>query len=376
MSFARRPSESSSSSQRELRLGEIDPSTDVRWDVYVSAHAEGLVYHTSAWLRVLRREYGQPAVGLVLEDAAGRLQGVLPLMATKGLPLGLGGSLAGRRLSSLPRTPVAGPLADDRDGLARLVRGAVQRTPPGSQLQLKPAEANLDGLVDQVVGQRWRVTYLLDLPDRPEQLRFGNSRSNARVRSGINLAVRHGVAVRRADSIADVRAWYRLYLETMRHHAVPARPLRLFEAMWEELRPRGMMRLLLAERERELLGGSIILMFGSSAFYAFNSVMRSALFLRPNDLLQWHAISDACTDGYRKYDLGEVPEGSEGLAHFKRRWASQQRCLQRYSYPAPTQRRDRLDSEPGPLARIMARGWRAVPLEVTHAVGRFVYRYL
>ncbi len=375
MSIARR-SPKSTFSYGQLRLRDIDPSADARWDAYVSGHAEGLVYHTSAWLRVLQREYGQPAIGLVLEDAAGSLHGVLPLMATKGFPLGLGGSLCERRLSSLPRTPVAGPLAGGRDGLAVLVRGAVERTPPGARLQLKPAECHLDGLVDQVAADPWRVTYTLDLPDRPEQVRFGKSRSNARVRSGINQAVRQGIVVRTAESIADVRAWYRLYLETMRHHAVPARPRRLFEAMWDELHPRGMMRLLLAERERELLAGSVLLMFGSTVFYAFNGMMRSVRFRRANDLLQWRAISDACTEGYRKYDLGEVSEGNEGLAHFKSKWGCQARRLQRYSYPPSSQSHDEGHGAPGRLAGLVERGWRAVPLGATAAAGRLAYRYL
>ncbi len=375
MSVARGPLDSHSAHGR-LRVREVEPSADRRWDAYVSSHAEGLVYHTSAWLRVLRREYGQPAIGLALEDVAGGIRGVLPLMATRGLPLGLKGDVAGRRLSSLPRTPVAGPLADGRDGLAALVRAAVERTPPGGRLQLKPSECHLDGLVDEVAAQPWRITYVLDLPDRPEQLRFGNSRSNARVRSGINQAVRHGIVVRHADSTADVRAWYRLYLETMRHHAVPARPFRLFEAMWEELRPGGMMRLLLAERERELLAGSVLLMFGSTVFYAFNGMMRRASFRRANDLLQWQAITDACTEGYRRYDLGEVSEGNEGLAHFKSKWAAQPRRLQRYSYPPLPHRQDEADGAAGRLASLIERGWRAVPLGATAAAGRLAYRYL
>lgn len=375
MSVARR-SPTNSSFYAPLQLREIDPSADPRWDAYVSGHAEGLVYHTSAWLRVLQREYGQPVIGLVLEDAAGSLHGVLPLMATKGLPLGLGGSLGARRLSSLPRTPVSGPLAGDRDDLALLVRGAVQRTPPGARLQLKPAEADLHGLTDRVVAHPWRLTYVLELPDRPEQVRFGNSRSNARVRSGINKAMRQGVVVRRAESIADLRAWYRLYLETMREHAVPARPFRLFEAMWDELRPPKMMRLLLAERQQELLAGSLVLMFGPTVFYAFSGARASALTMRPNDLLQWRAISDACTDGYRRYDLGEVAEGDEGLMHFKSKWGAQPRRLQRYSCPPAPQPEDEGEGKLEPLIGLMKRSWRAVPLKATAAAGRLVYRYL
>lgn len=379
MSVGHQPLESSSV-QDQPRVREIDPTTDVRWDAYVAAHAQGLVYHTSAWLRVLRREYGQRPIGLALENGAGELRGVLPLMATKGLPLGLGGSLAKRRLSSLPRTPVAGPLSDDRDGLSQLMHGAVERTPPGAQLQLKPAEPSLDGLVDELGGSPWRITYILELPDQPESIRFGNARQHSRVRYGIRKATTQGVVVRRADTIDDVRAWYRLYLHTMRHHVVPPRPLRLFEAMWDELRPRGMMRLLMAERGENLLAGSILLMLGSTVFYAFNGVVRTAFHLRPNDLLQWQAITDACREGYCRYDLGEVAEHSEGLADFKSKWGTEPQRLWRYSGPAParapSQSHAENEGERRPLPQLMRRGWQAVPLEATAAAGRLVYRYL
>src|SRR5207237_7648731 len=84
-----------------------------------------------------QREYGHPLIGLACEDAARGLLGILPLMPTRGLPLG--GNIAGRRLSSLPRTPVAGPLAVDEEACATLVRAAVARVEaePGGQLQLK-----------------------------------------------------------------------------------------------------------------------------------------------------------------------------------------------------------------------------------------------
>ena len=101
----------------DLRVEEIDPSAGGRWDRYVEQHKDGLVYHHSGWLRALQAEYGQRPVGLTLVDSRGELHGLLPLMATRGLPVLRSSGITGRRLSSLPRTPVAGPIADDRTGL-------------------------------------------------------------------------------------------------------------------------------------------------------------------------------------------------------------------------------------------------------------------
>ncbi|MGH2839097.1 MAG: hypothetical protein ACRDJY_12220, partial [Thermoleophilaceae bacterium] len=91
-----------------VRVNEIDPGSDSRWDEFVAVEPEGHVYQHSAWLRCLEAEYDRPLIGLSTEDDGGRLTGILPLVATRGVPGLRGNALLGARLSSLPRTPVAG----------------------------------------------------------------------------------------------------------------------------------------------------------------------------------------------------------------------------------------------------------------------------
>ena len=90
-----------------------------------------------------------------------------------------------------------------------------------------------------------------------------------------------------------------------------------------------------------MLAGSIVLGFGRTAFYAFNGRLRSALALRPNEVLQWEAIHDACRRGFERYDLGEVTGGNEGLAEFKRKWGADEVQMHRYYHPPPETRRGR-----------------------------------
>src|SRR5713226_6039810 len=103
-----------------LRVVEIDPQTDLRWEALVTTLPNGLIYHHPAWLQVLEEAYGYKPVNLACEDANGQLRGILPLFYRRGL-------LTGRQYSSLPRTPVAGPLAYDDQAMAVLVRAAVER---------------------------------------------------------------------------------------------------------------------------------------------------------------------------------------------------------------------------------------------------------
>jgi hypothetical protein len=359
-------------SQTDVRIRAVDPTQCDGWDEYVARHEHGLVYHHSSWLRALQAEYGRAPVGLTALDAAGTIVGLIPLMATRGLPLPGAAAISGRRLSSLPRTPVAGPIADDRPALVSLLTASAERTPPGAQLQLKLGGPRLDGLLPGMAGHPWRTSYVLQLPGRPEDLRFGSSRNHAAVRRAVNKAHRSGVRVRLAGTLAEVRRWYALYLETMRHHLVPPRSWRLFRAAWDEMRPRGTMRLLIAERDGDLLAGCMNFQYGSTAFYGFNGVRRDALDLRPNDAIHWEAIHRACAEGLRAYDFGEVAERHEGLARFKAKWGTEPRRLHRYYLPAPEHPPGRGDGVPGALTG----AWQRVPLRLTAIAGDVFYRFL
>lgn len=351
----------------------LDPDRDARWASWVRSREDGVVFQHPAWMQVLRRAYGYPPICLALEDAAGRLRGVLPLVSTRGV-------VTGRRLSSLPHTPVAGPLADAPEIASELLQAAMAVAgATGRRLLVKAPSAGLARDVPGVTCVPWDSTYVVDLPGRPQELRFGSPRNHARIRWAVRKGERMGLAVREADTPDDLRAWYGLYLETMRSHAVPPRPYRLFAAMWDLLRPAGMMRLVLAEHvagaRRRLLAGSVILTCGQTAAYAFNGRRPDLLALRPNDAIQWTVIPQLCAAGVRFYDLGEVGAGQVGLADFKRKWGASARPLYRYHYPRHAGQHPDTLGAGAPWRRAADAAWRRMPLAATAPVGDWLYRH-
>src|ERR1035438_3176067 len=101
------------SAPKTLRTVELDYRNDPRWDRFVASHSDALIYHHSSWLITLEEEYGQKCVSLACANADGQLLAILPLFLTRGLPFAIGRHSTHRRLSSLPRTPVAGVLSID-----------------------------------------------------------------------------------------------------------------------------------------------------------------------------------------------------------------------------------------------------------------------
>lgn len=365
-------------SRRVIALDASDP----RWDSFVLAAPGATPFHHSGWLAALERENGQRPLKLACEEPDGTLSGILPLMATSGLPFGVGGPSAGRRLSSLPRTPVAGPLGTDKAVLQALLEAALARAQEaGLRLQLKQGASTLDDLVPGLRGQPWRPTYLKALPEDPGQIRFGTSRQHSTNMRGVRRAHREGLAVRDAASEADLRDWYRLYLDANRRLGLPSRPYRLFQAAWTHLRPGGFLRLLLVFRSQSghdvMLAGCMLLMLGETVFFAFAGRHQDALRFSANNLLHWQAMYDAAAAGYRWYNLGEVEPGNDGLAVFKAKWGTETRTLIRYHAPSIAF----CDAEyrkPGRTwqQRIALGAWHRVPLPVTAFAGDRLYQLL
>ncbi len=357
-----------------LQVIEIDSQADPRWEAFISTLPGSLIYHHPVWLQILEEAFGYKPVNLACEDSSGQLQGVLPLFYLRGL-------FTGRRYSSLPRTPMAGPLAYNDQAMTALIRAAFEhvRDERGTQLQLKVSSNRLDGLVEGIVGVPWREAYLLKLPERPELLHMGNSRNHSRIRWAVNKATRLGVQVCQAATEGELRLWYELYLETMRRVAVPPRPYHFFEILWKRLQPLGLVRLLLAKRNEaghsRLLAGSLFLMFGQTIIYAFAGWRREDLSLRPNDAIHWQAIHDACAEGFSCYDFGEVTKGNQGLVEFKSKWGAEPQWLYRYYYPASRELEVSILDSPSRARQFMSAAWRRLPIKATALLSDLAHQY-
>lgn len=369
----------------ELRAVETDPSADPRWDGFVRNHPGGLIYHSSLWLAALRNEFGQKALSLACVDEEGVFHGILPLLYTRGLPFGLsriGRHHTGRRLASLPRTPVAGPLSNSPEAEKALLLEAARRAEklPGTTLQIKTLTHCLDGHPHGIKGTFWRNSYVLDLPGKAgSNVRFGNAKTHHKIAWAMKRALRTGVKVREAKNEADLASWYRLYLATMRRVVALSRPYLFFEQLWREIRPQGMMKLLLAEKAvggaDQMVAGSIFLSFGSTVHYAFTGCNALAFATHANDLLQWEAIHSAAQEGFRYYDFGEVVEQRPELARFKRKWCAKAVPLYRYNYPANDLCEGSVAVE-SLSSRWVRELWQFLPLVMTGSWGRRIYARL
>jgi lipid II:glycine glycyltransferase (peptidoglycan interpeptide bridge formation enzyme) len=141
-----------------------------------------------------------------------------------------------------------------------------------------------------------------------------------------------------------------------------------------------MMQLLLACKQEggrtTIVAGSIFFMFGRTVSYAFNGSRQEDLSLRPNDVIQWQAINDACAKGFDVFDFGEVPEGNTALAKFKSKWGSEPTRLYRYQAPGPEIASYAGTNLKSYATRFTEVVWRGLPLSVTAWLGDRIYSRL
>jgi lipid II:glycine glycyltransferase (peptidoglycan interpeptide bridge formation enzyme) len=152
------------------------------------------------------------------------------------------------------------------------------------------------------------------------------ARMHHKSRYNVRLAARRGVVVTEG-TVADLPAWYDMYLETMARNQLAPLPLAHFVAILEE-RGRGSAspvetRLLLARHRWQLLAGMLVALAPSRATYLYGASTTTDRHLMAPSALQWAAMRVAKAHGCTEYDmLGAAPRHNEahplaGVHRFK-----------------------------------------------------------
>ena len=350
----------------------MDPIADPRWDEFVFSHHGASAYHLGAWAEINCRAYGARPRYLAAETPDGVLVGVLPLARSRGL-------VAGARLTSIPAARVAGPLGTTPQTETMLLRAAGARLGEygARELIVRSFTGSYRAELAELSRADDQPTWVLELPGTPEELP-GCLHAGKRIARSVRKAGRAGVTVRETSEPADLRAFYALYLETMRKHRSLPRRLTQLETSRQLLAGSGVYRLFVSELDRKIVAGGVFHLFGERLELLYNASDPRALDVQPNHALYWHAIEWAIVRGLRGFDFGGALPGTS-LGEFKRQWGAEPVPIYRYTLRPGSPGGE----EPAPPPRavgegdsIVARAWQRAPLKLTRAAGAVAYRYL
>lgn len=351
-----------------MRVSRLDPAREPAWTAFLeqSPDPEAGVYHTLAWRDLTREVFAHEPHYLVAE-AGGALQGILPLFLVRGL--------FGRQLVSLPLRDRGGPLAASDEARIALLKeaGSLFRKLGCDSLELKTLlpmpGLEATGLPFQL-DRHWKNT-LVALPGDPDELWKRLHKKS--VRWAIGKSERDGVTARWAESAEDYAAFYEMFLQTRRRLAVPPYGFELFDAIRRRLQPGGRARLILGEHEGRAVSGMILFYFKDRVIEAYAASDDKALHLRPNNLILWEALRDACLRGYRVYDFGGTSPTNAGLLRFKLRWGGEETTLATTVLTRDGKQIFQRD-EGGLLLRAFRTAFRIMPTACSRRIGPYFTR--
>lgn len=347
---------------------------------YLVNHPDSTFYHHPLWIKVLSIESEQNYYYIIHRNKDNGINGLLPLMTTKGLPFGILGVLGAKRLSSLPRTPLCGPLADTDFVKANLLNEAKKlSTSLETILQIKSACPIEDKNNIGIKSHEWRKSFLKEIPSENHDILFRDHKTERDILRNIKRAKENNIEFYEAQSIHDIHDWYEIYLEKMRFHGVPARPFVFFEACWNILKPAGLLDINLAIQKNgdsyKIFAGNFNYKFKKTCYGGFKAGNMKNAKIMYGDFLMNQEFINLQKNEYNFYDLGEVPRCSKTLERYKRKWGVSEIQL----YHSYLNSENEISSEPLEFDKpesIRKRIWKHVPLSVTEKFGTIVTKFI
>jgi hypothetical protein len=286
------------------------------------------------------------------------------------------GALGGRRLRSLPVLPPAGPLATAPEHVGTLLAAAADlaRELSARALTVLTREPVAVAALGSLAPRPKTPAWALQLPADQSEL---HARWSQNVRRSVARAESGALVVREGRSDRDLRAFYRLYLSTMRRHSVLPRRLRQLR-LARDLLPAEAFRLVLVERRGRAIAGAILHELHGTVSLLYMAGDLTHRDARPNHALLGHELRRAVEAGRSTFDFGRALPGSS-LAWFKEQWGAEPVPEYHYEAAAIAERRlravDRLAVAHG-RARGVDAAWARAPLALTRIAGNAAYRWL
>ena len=162
------------------------------------------------------------------------------------------------------------------------------------------------------------LNYLIDL-NRPaeEVMQSIGRRTRKQIRRGLRQDV---VVISEVTTKSQLIEWYALLNKTYNAAQVPLGDITLFEAAFDILHPKGMIKLLMATIDGELVSCSAELLFKHIIYGWYSGTNRAYSSHIPNELLMWHLLEwGANSEQYQLYDFGGAgkPDEEYGVRDFK-----------------------------------------------------------
>jgi len=295
----------------------------------VDRHPQGNIFHTPEMYQVFSRVKGfQPKLWAAVHND-GQIRALfLPVFVTLNQFLG-----PLTRRSIVYGSVLCSSTNDGHQALSTLLKSYLQEN-RGKCLftelrNVSDMEKEQPVLFESGFNYQQHLNYLINLKRSPDEI-FQNigARTRKNIKRGLNKS---DVAIREVVNSEQIDICFRLLSQTYRAAKVPLADRSLFDAAFELLYPKNMIRFTLAYIEDDPAAVSIELLYKGIMYGWFGGMDRAYRKYNPNEMLMWHLLKWGSENHYNLYDFGGAgkPDEEYGVRDFKAKFGGELVCYGR-----------------------------------------------
>jgi GNAT acetyltransferase-like protein len=326
------------------------------WEKAAATSASAALYHEKRWLDLLSGAYGLNFSLAALREHDELLAGCL--LARSRNPFAA-------KFVALPFSDYAPPLAQAQVHVDALL----------NELKSYGVENGTAFEIRGAAGpEPWKTIEFFQVWRLELSRSFGSLERglHANFRRRIRQARAAGVRIERGRGADHLLRFYQLQLETRRRLGVPPQPLRFFQLVRKFFARDDGFEIWLATHRGRDCAAEFILRTGNVVYGKWNARRLDAV-PGANHLLLWSVVEEFA-GRTAVYDLGRTDVRNRGLALFKREMGCTANTVPYCYFPATMGNVSaEVAGRPRQLAMVI---WRHLPVAVTRAIGRVIYRYL
>jgi FemAB-related protein (PEP-CTERM system-associated) len=337
-----------------LRTRRLAAEDTGAWDGFVRAHPEGSFFQLTGWKRVIEKTFGYQ-VRYLLAERDGRIAGIAPLFLVSNWILG-------RCLLSVPFGVYGGLAAEDDEAQEALIL-ELKRLAESDRCDYLELRQRRGPIREGYHHNPLYSTFTCELYGDPERnLKQLPRDTRYMIRKGekAGLEARYGTD--------QLKVFYDLFAENLRHHGTPLFPYSLFVNLVEEFREQ--LSLLMVYHKATPVSGVLSFKFRHTILPYYAGAGADATRLAANNFMYWTLMRDAAREGFRCFDFGRSKKGTGSFA-FKSQWNMNVEELQ---YQLLLVRRKTVPnfSPANPKFKRMADIWQRLPAWLSRRVGPHV----
>ncbi len=335
------------------------------WDEFVEKHRFGTIYHSTAWMKILKRTFNVREMILCEYTNDSILSGI-PFLLHNNV-------LRGKRLLSVTSAQACNPLVNSQEQLTALINFLTSFV---KKEKLKFVQLRTDEFFDfQIDGYNSInsdfFTYILDLSVPYEEIK--NKYHRSCILKPLNKLDPDQFKLVRSSEEKLLRKFYTNYEMMRKEHGLLPQPFEFFKGMVENLSAENRVDIFHLIYNDKVISSVINLKYKNKYTYEYGATNKEFINLHPSHFLIDYSIKTAINSGYKQFDFGRTDTANAGLENFKRRWGGR-KSIFKYYHILAEQKADQASSLDTKVYQFINSVITHTPKKIYHILGPIIYK--